>query len=122
MTPDFKNKTWILSDFIKFVQAKKDRSVEYNANYYYAIYAFDNDEPLFNEMIIYVGNTVEIDDNDNEFFPQIVTEMNFWIVYSSDSFQDVIDLATSQDSNVTISKLVECLNYYSEYDNFLDII
>jgi len=118
---DFKNKTWILSDFIKFVQDKKDRSENYNADYYYDIYAADNDDKLFPEMTIYVGNTVEVDDDDNEIFPPEVDKLNFWIKYSCDNFQDVIDLATTQDSNVTINKIVECLNYYRERDTFLNI-
>jgi hypothetical protein len=120
--PHFKNKTWILSDFIKFVQEKKDRSPNYNANYYYDIYAPDNDDQLSPEIIIYVGNTVEVDDDNHETFPQAVTEMNFWIKYSCDNFQDVIDLATKQNPNISISKVVECLNYYNEHDTFLDII
>ncbi|MBL0736365.1 hypothetical protein JI750_05680 [Flavobacterium sp. GN10] len=118
---DFKNKTWILSDFIKFVQTKKDRSTNYNPEYYYDIYAPKNEDSLFPEMIIYIGNTVEIDDDDHEIYPDIVKEMNYWFSYSSDNFQDVIDLATSQNANLSILQLVECLNYYSEYDNFLDI-
>ncbi|OXB09722.1 hypothetical protein B0A81_06215 [Flavobacterium plurextorum] len=119
--PDFKNKTWVLSDFIKFVQEKKDRSQNYNAAYYYDIYTADNNESLSAETIIYVGETVEVDDNANEIFPNIVTEMNYWFEYSCSNFQDVIDLATTQNSNVTIYKLIECLNYYSQHDTFLDV-
>lgn len=120
--PEFKNRSWILSDFIKFVQAKKDRSLHYNANYYYNIYVPENTDLLFPELTIYVGNTVEIDDNDTEIYPTEVLKMNFEFGYSCDNFQDVIDLAVKQNSNVSISKIVACLNYYSEYDTFLDVI
>ncbi|SNR80499.1 hypothetical protein [Flavobacterium sp. ov086] len=119
--PDFKNKTWILSDFIKFVQAKKDRSLNYNPNYTYDIYAPNNDDQLSPETIIYVGNTVEVDDNDKEIYPDIVIKMDYWFEYSCDNFQDVIDLATSQNANVNTYKLTECLNYYSKHDTFLDL-
>ncbi|CAI2767148.1 DUF7716 domain-containing protein [Flavobacterium collinsii] len=118
---DFKNKTWLLSDFIKFVQAKKDRTSNYNANYYYDIYEPNNDDQLSPETIIYVGNTVEVDDDDNEIYPPEVRAMNFWFGYSCDNFQDVVDLATEQNPKVSISQIVTCLNHYSQYDNFLDI-
>ncbi|MGN7812491.1 DUF7716 domain-containing protein [Flavobacterium sp. 22076] len=119
--PDFKNKTWILSDFIKFVQEKKDRSLNYNADYYYDIYGSDNDNLLSPEMTIYVGDTVEVSDDDDEIYPDKVVEMDFWFKYSCDNFQDVIDLATEQNEDVSILKLVECLNHYNKYDDFLDI-
>lgn len=118
---DFKNKTWILSDFIKFVQAKKDRSTNYNPDYNYDIYTPDDNSRLSEETIIYVGETVQVDDNDNETFPDIVNQMNYWFEYSCSNFQDVIDLATEQNPSVSVSKIVECLNYYSENDDFLDL-
>jgi len=33
----------------------------------------------------------------------------------------VIDLAMRQNPKVTMEKLIECLNYYSEHDDFLDV-
>jgi len=120
--PDFKNKTWILSDFIKFVQAKNDRALQYDPGYYYSIYVPEKAHSLSSEMMVYIGDTSEIDDDDNEIYPLEVREMNFWFGYSCDNFQDVIDLAFKQNPQVSISQLIECLNYYSEHDNFLDII
>lgn len=119
--PDFKNKTWVLSDFIPFVQAKKDRALTYDSNYYYSVYVPDHFDSLSAEMTVYIGDTSEIDEDDNEIYPPEVLEMNFWFGYSCDNFQDVIDLATKQNPNVSISQIVTCLNHYSQYDNFLDI-
>lgn len=120
--PDFKNKTWILGDFIKFVQEKKDRSIKYDAHYDYCIYASDVEDRLYSEMIIYVGNTSEFDENDKEIFPSEVIKMNFWFEYSCENFQDVIDLATKQNATISVQKIIECLNYYNEHDTFLDVI
>ncbi|PBJ12868.1 hypothetical protein [Flavobacterium sp. ACN6] len=117
----FKNKTWILGNFITFVKEKKDRSQNYNIDYYYDIYIPNDNNQLFPEMIVYVGNTVQIGEDDNEIYPVEVIKMNFDFGYSCDNFQDVIDLATSQNPTVSITKLIECLNYYNENDTFLDI-
>lgn len=119
--PDFKNKTWILSDFIKLVQAKKDRSLQYDSSYYYSVYVPDNVDSFSAEMIVYIGDTSEIDDDDNETYPAEVLKMNFWFGYSCDTFQDVVDLATRQNPEVSIAQIVACLNHYSEHDDFLDI-
>ncbi|WP_343615113.1 hypothetical protein [Flavobacterium sp.] len=118
---DFKNKIWVLSDFIKFVQAKKDRSTNYNPEYYYDVYGSDDDEELSPDIIIYVGDPIEVDDDGEEIYPDKVIEMDYWLKYSCDNFQDVIDLATEQNANVSILQLIECLNYYNENDTFLDI-
>jgi len=71
-------------------------------------------------MLVYIGDTVQATDEGEEIYPKEVIK-KFSFLYSCENFQAVIDLATSQDSQVSHEKLIECLNYYSDHDDFLDI-
>jgi uncharacterized protein (DUF433 family) len=118
----FKHKAYKLEDFIDLVKDKKDRPLTYDRDYYYDIYGADTyGDTLVLGMEIYVGDTVQATDDGEEIYPDEVLAKNLSFLYSSENFQAVIDLAVSQNPDVSHEKIVECLNYYDENDDFLDI-
>lgn len=109
------NEVYGLEDLIGLVKNKADR------DYVYAIYNKAGVEELALGQKIFVGDTPSYDDGDNEFLPQKVQDADYEFCYMRDHFQDVIDLAVSQDPKVSDEALVRCLNYYADYDDFLDV-
>lgn len=119
---NFKNKYYTIEDFIKIVKQKKDRSEKYDPNYHYEIYcASDKDDVIIPGMEIYVGDGSTVDDNYIETYPEFVSRFKLSPIYSSESFQDVIDLAFSQKKLASNQEIIDCLNYFNEHDDFLDI-
>ena len=117
----FKYKTYKIEDFIDIVKRKIDRVEGYDPDYYYNIYGNDEGRGFVPGMQIYVGDTVEVNDDDEEIYPPEVIERKLSSLYSCGTFQDVIDLAMRQNNSVSHEKLIECLNYYSNHDDFLDV-
>ena len=119
-------KSYSIGELIEIVKNKFDRDLDsygeekYNPDNYYSVY-ITKDETLKENSIVYVGETSEIDDDDNEIYPIEVLENNLEFCYSCENFQAVIDLAYEQKSNASISEYIKCLDYYSKRDTFLDL-
>ncbi|AOI56432.1 DUF7716 domain-containing protein [Burkholderia diffusa] len=119
---DFKHKTYQIEDFIAFVQAKQDRSAQYNRAFLYDVYGDDSVEDLLREgQTIFVGDTVQVDDNDEEIYPREVNERGYAFLYSGENFQAVVDLAYKQKPTASAKEVIQCLNYYAQHDDFLDL-
>lgn len=122
-----KNKSYSFPALFELVKNKLDRDFDINEKEKYIreniydIYVA-KDEKLNENTTLYVGEPVEIDDDDNEVYPQEVVENNLEFYYSCQNFQDVIDLAYTQKSNVSIDEIIQCLNCYTENDTFLDLV
>ncbi len=58
-------KTYRIDDFISLVQSKNDRSGKYDKTFRYDVYGGDTSEPRAGRSI-FVGDTVQVDDEDNE--------------------------------------------------------
>ncbi|UVL88583.1 DUF7716 domain-containing protein [Pseudomonas sichuanensis] len=110
------NEVYRLEDLIGLVKNRADR------DYIYAIYNKLGVENLALGQDIFVGETPSYDDDDNEVLPKKVQDADYEFCYIRDHFQDVIDLAVSQDPKVSDEALVRCLNYYADYDDFLDVV
>lgn len=118
----FKHKIYKIENFIDIVKNKQDRPFSYDPDFNYNIYGDDSSGGDFHSnMDIYVGDTVEFTDDGEEIYPDAVLSQGLSFLYSCENFQAVVDLALSQDSGVSHEKIIECLNYYNEYDDFLDI-
>ena len=118
-------KLYKLEAFIEIVKLKKDRTFNSDGarvyNNYYHVYIENNDKSLLEkDMPVYVGTSPQVDDN--EVFPDEVIKMNFWQWLSDENFQDIIDLAYEQKPNATISDFIDCLNYFDNNDDFLDLV
>ncbi|MCC9041942.1 hypothetical protein LNQ81_04395 [Myroides sp. M-43] len=117
---DFKNKTYQLAEFILLVKDRKERTTEYNPAFHYAIYAVEDE--VDEDLAIYVGEPVEVTDNDEEIYPSEVIEQEMWYLCSDEDIQDVVDLAISQKPSATMEELVMALDYYLTIDDFIDLI
>ena len=117
-------KSYGIRELIEIVKNKFDRDLDnygkekYNPDNYYSVY-ITKDETLKENSVVYVGETSEIDDDDNEIYPNEVLENNLEFCYSCENFQAVIDLAYEQKSNASINEFIKCLDYYSKRDTFL---
>ncbi|WP_043301647.1 DUF7716 domain-containing protein [Pseudomonas sp. M47T1] len=63
----------------------------------------------------------EITDDDDEVFPDTVTEakLHFW--FRDELLEDVISNATMQNPKVTNEEILAAINYYDEHDTFMPL-
>ena len=71
-------------------------------------------------MNVYVGDPPDFDADDNEIFPEFVFAFELEVGYMSDHFQDVVDLVYKQKPTAATDDVIECLNHYDKFDDFLD--
>ncbi|MFJ4346144.1 hypothetical protein [Pseudomonas sp. NPDC089401] len=109
------NTVYPLETLIHLVKSRQERDEVY------ALYCPVGIEELACGQTIYVGDVPDYDEEDNEHLPRAVMAMGYTFCYMRDQFQDVIDLAVSQKASVSDQELIECLNYYAEYDDFFDV-
>ena len=107
-----KNHRYSLIDIISYM-----KSASRNDNF--CLYG-ELDSLLTADGKYYVADYPDIDDNDNEVYPEIVTYKKLYYLYSGQQFTDVIDLVVEQRPEASIDDFVNALNYYSENDDFLD--
>ncbi|WP_256990273.1 DUF7716 domain-containing protein [Burkholderia sp. HI2714] len=118
---DFKNRTFQLAEFIAVVRAKAERRAGYDPAWLYDVYGKDGDAELCPQQTIFIGDTVQVDDEDREIYPERVTELGYVFQYACEHFQDVVDLAYRQKPDASIEEVVRCLNHFDRYDDFLDL-
>ncbi|WP_127960499.1 DUF7716 domain-containing protein [Serratia microhaemolytica] len=85
----------------------------------FCLYGDDCDE-LKVDGNYYVADYPDVDDQDNEVFPQVVISKKLNYLYSGQQFVDVIDSVLEQKPSASLDEFVRALNYYSVNDDFLD--
>ncbi|MBN3839919.1 hypothetical protein G3N61_11105 [Burkholderia sp. Ac-20349] len=103
------------------VRAKAERRERYDPAWLYDVYGKDGDAALHPQQTIYIGDTVQVDDEDREIYPERVAELGYVFQYSCEHFQDVVDLAYRQKPDASIEDVVRCLNHFDRHDDFLDL-
>ncbi|MBP2615149.1 hypothetical protein [Chryseobacterium jejuense] len=115
---EIKNQMYFIEEFLELVKNKQDRKESYDPEYNYAVYSSkDEFEP---EMKVFIGDHLDIGDNDNEILPDFVYHNKLNYMCSDENIQDVVDLAFRQYADVSFSQLITALNHYLEKDDFLD--
>ncbi|MBJ9657408.1 DUF7716 domain-containing protein [Burkholderia multivorans] len=109
------NTFYKLDDLIALVRDKWDRDAVY------MVYVEKDTEDLRCGMDVYVGDVPDFDDEDNEVLPESVTELALEQGCMREHLQDVVDLAYIQKPTASIEEIVQCLNHYSKYDDFMDL-
>jgi hypothetical protein len=109
------NSYYKIDDLIEIVGNRGDRDS------IYMVYVPDGTDDLSVGMQVYVGDVPDFDEDGNEVFPDFVSDNGLEVGCKRDQFQDVIDLAYRQKPDASIDEVVECLNHYAEYDDFLDL-
>ncbi|RXM38330.1 hypothetical protein BOQ62_17285 [Chryseobacterium sp. CH21] len=115
---DFKNQMYVIEEFLELVKSKQDRKASFDPEYNYAVYS--SKEEFKPEMKIFIGDPLDIGENDNEILPDFVFHNKLNYMCSDENIQDVVDLAFTQCADVTPSQLITALNHYLEKDDFLD--
>jgi len=115
---DFKNQVYSIEEFLELVKNKQDRKASFDPEYNYAVYSStDEFKP---EMKVFIGDPLDIGENDNEILPDFVFHNKLHYMCSDENIQDVVDLAFRQRADITYPQLIAALNHYLEKDNFLD--
>ena len=79
----------------------------------------NNSEEIEN-FICYVSDYSEVDDNDNETYPDFVRNNGLELFISGENFEDIRTNTLHQKTNATVNDFVFNLNYYLQYDTFFD--
>ena len=84
------------------------------------IYTKKFEENVFEDLICYLEEPPEVTDEDEEVFPEFVVNEGLALLYSGEDFESVIEVAFDQKKQPSMQELVNSLNYYREYDAYLD--
>jgi len=82
---------------------------------------YSSEEDVFLESICYIDDYPEFDDDDNEIYSEYVLNNNMELIYRDEMIQDVVIACLNQKDDVSLSEIMEALNYYDEYDDFLEL-
>ncbi len=108
-----KDSKYSLSDIISYMKITDSRNDDF------CLYG-ELDERLNANGNYYIADYPDVDYNDKEIYPEIVTNKKLHYLYSGEQFADVIDSVVEQKPSATLDDFVKALNFYSENDNFLD--
>lgn len=93
---------------------------------YFDVYWQDGDVSVELNDEIYVGEPSEVDedviddDYDYALLPEPVKARNWWLLFSGEAIEDVIDNVSHQIGDVDNKMLLRAIKYYWEYDCFYD--
>ncbi|HAV1239624.1 TPA: hypothetical protein O7X39_000660 [Salmonella enterica] len=108
-----KNNRYSLLDIISYMKSRDSRDDDF------CLYG-ESDDTLKVDGEYYVADYPDVDDDDNEIYPQIVQSNNLYYLYSGQQFADVIDSVLEKKPLASLEDFVEALNYYSKHDVFFD--
>ncbi len=110
-----------LRDIIEYIvdtYNTKGESEVYEDNNW-CIYSEDFDVTLDSKCV--VDNYPDYDDDDNEILPEYAEQNDMELVFRDELIQDVIINAVVQKKDLSVEKIMEAINYYNEYDCFMEI-
>ncbi|GKX57486.1 hypothetical protein SOASR030_35980 [Leminorella grimontii] len=105
---------YAIEDLIDCVKAE----VESNTDY--AVYSA-NDDDFCSNASFFIAAGVGIDDHDNEIYPKSVRQRGLQYMCSCGLIQDVVSVAIRQKADASHEEIIQALNHYSKYDNFLEL-
>ncbi|ELY2909924.1 DUF7716 domain-containing protein [Cronobacter dublinensis] len=108
-----KDSKYSLSDIISYMKITDSRNDDF------CLYG-ESDERLNANWHYYIADYPDVDDNDEEIYPEIVRIKKLHYLYSGEQFADVVDSVVEQKPSATLDDFVKALNFYSENDDFLD--
>lgn len=108
-----KGNLYPINDIISYIKKPTER----NDNF--CLYG-EFDEDLKSNKRYYIGDYPNVGDDGKEIYPSFVLKKKLYFLYSGEQFADVIDSVMEQKPSATTKDFIKALNYYSEYDDFLD--
>ena len=73
------------------------------------------------DPICYLEHYPDVNDDDEEIYPDFVTKEGLRLFYSGEHFEGVIHNALFQKNQPSVDEFIAGLNYYRDYDSFLGI-
>ena len=69
----------------------------------------------------YIDNLPEVNDNDEEVYPEYVQANGLELIYRCDLLQDVISSAIEHKPEITDEEFLKAIRYYDDNDDFSDL-
>ena len=85
------------------------------------IYTNKFEELVFEDLICYLEEPAEVTDEYEEIFPDFVVKKGLAFLYSGEDFESVMEEAFDQKLQPSMNEFIDSLNYYREYDSYLDL-
>ena len=108
------NKTIKLTDLIDALKTQKKTLT-------YCVYGKGPSDQVTLETDCVIGEYSEISDDDEEIFPESITQnsLDFWI--TDKLLEDVTSNALQQKISATNEQILKTIKYYNERDSFIDL-
>jgi len=104
-----------ITDLIDLIRLEQDRDCDY------CVYGKGDSSNIEIDSICYIDDYSDIDDDDNETYPDFVTNNSLELWYRDELVQDVVFNCLHQNKSVSNSKILEAIKYYSSNDCFMNI-
>lgn len=85
------------------------------------LYTYKFEEIAFADLNCYLEEPPEVTDEYEEIFPDFVIQKGLVPLCSGELFESVIEGAFDQKLQPSMKEFIDSLNYYREYDSFLDL-
>lgn len=108
------NQTIKLAELIDFLKTQKK-------NLTYCVYGKGSSDQATLETDCVIDEYSEITDDDEEIFPERITQndLEFW--FTDELLEDVTFNALKQKTSVTNEEILKAIKYYNEHDSFMDL-
>lgn len=80
----------------------------------------DFDAELTLDTICYLGENVEVIDNNKEIYPKFIQENNLWVLCQGWYFIEQLEYVAEQKENFSNQDFLDALNYYLKNDTYLE--
>ena len=85
----------------------------------WAVYFRDTDK-LKKNTVCYLADPIDVTDDDEEIYPEYALQNKTDSYLTCELLIDVVTEYLSEKSNATVKQLIDAVNYYVEYDCFMD--
>ena len=69
----------------------------------------------------YIDDYPDINDNDEEIYPEFIADNGLELIYRDKLIQDVVISCLEQKKSVSLEEIMIAINYYDENDCFLKL-
>lgn len=102
------------NELIELVKAEADKEVSY------CVYGtLQDSNKITLETICFLDGYPEIDDDDEEIFPDFVTNNRLTFLFREELIQDVVKNALSQKLSASNVEILKAITFYNERDSFM---
>lgn len=108
----------ILSDAI--MAEGLDKTLNYEITDF-CLYTREYEEFASADLVCYLEHYPDVDDYDEEIYPDFVVKENLRLFYSGEHFEDVVHHVLSHKNKPSMEECIKALNYYREHDAFLNL-